>query len=294
MSNTVDVYFLFKIMPIEYIDNFAKGNFYFSCCGNWVDIAKKGFGKGQGDKYEGVFAKYKRKNSRKPVKYYKTLFKKDLKIEQEGDYVLLRRISSLYIPAICFYSLDNNTSIEFFPEKEKARIEEIINNCGDAEEITVDKFPLGISDKYLSEFSIDSDKIDAVTIQPRKVLNEFKNKGLFYQKVTYIDMDTEFDIIKDKLYEKYGFNFNDAIDKHIEIFFKDKANYSHQCELRAIILDERLKSIKRGKTIHLDNLSSISVSGKDGAPVNATGKDFICYTKNARDLFGKVVLKKLN
>lgn len=28
-------------MPIEYIDNFAKGNFYFSCCGNWVDIAKK-------------------------------------------------------------------------------------------------------------------------------------------------------------------------------------------------------------------------------------------------------------
>ena len=55
MSNTVDVYFLFKIMPIEYIDNFAKGNFYFSCCGNWVDIAKKGFGKGQGDKYEGVF-----------------------------------------------------------------------------------------------------------------------------------------------------------------------------------------------------------------------------------------------
>ena len=75
MSNTVDVYFLFKIMPIEYIDNFAKGNFYFSCCGNWVDIAKKGFGKGQGDKYEGVFAKYKRKNSRKPVKYYKTLFK---------------------------------------------------------------------------------------------------------------------------------------------------------------------------------------------------------------------------
>ena len=47
MSNTVDVYFLFKIMPIEYIDNFAKGNFYFSCCGNWVDIAKKGFGKGK-------------------------------------------------------------------------------------------------------------------------------------------------------------------------------------------------------------------------------------------------------
>ena len=37
MSNTVDVYFLFKIMPIEYIDNFAKGNFYFSCCGNWVE-----------------------------------------------------------------------------------------------------------------------------------------------------------------------------------------------------------------------------------------------------------------
>ncbi len=33
-------------------------------------------------------------------------------------------------------------------------------------------------------------------------------------------MDTEFDIFKDKLYEKYDFNFNDAIDKHIEIFFQ--------------------------------------------------------------------------
>ena len=35
--------------------------YMFSCCGNWVDIAKKGFGKGQGDKYEGVFAKSKKR-----------------------------------------------------------------------------------------------------------------------------------------------------------------------------------------------------------------------------------------
>lgn len=294
MSNIIDVYFLFKIMPIEYIDNFAKGNFYFSCCGNWIDIAKKGCGKGQGDKYEGVFAKYKKMNSRKPIKFYKSLFKKDLKIESEGEYVLLRRKSSLYVPAICFYSLDNNTVMEFFPEKEKDRIEEIINKSGEKKEITVDRFPLGISEEYLSEFDIDSNKIDAVTIQPREILNAFRDKGYFYQKVSYIDMDNEFDIFKDKLYEKYGLDFNKAIDRHIEIFFKNQTYYSHQCELRAVIYDERLKSIKRGKIIHLDNLSSINVNGNDGSPADATGKDFICYTKNARNLYGEVVLKKPN
>ena len=67
-------------------------------------------------------------------------------------------------------------------------------------------------------------------------------------------------------------------------------NISKEKENTNRIYDERLKSIKRGKTIHLDNLSSINVNGNDGSPADATGKDFICYTKNARNIYGKVVL----
>lgn len=47
MSKNVKLIFLYKIMPIKFIDNFSKGNFYFSCCGNWIDIAKKKVEKGK-------------------------------------------------------------------------------------------------------------------------------------------------------------------------------------------------------------------------------------------------------
>lgn len=95
MGNSYTVYLLYKIMDQMFINNFANGNFYFSCCGNWIDIAKRECDNGQGDKHEGVFAKYKKKNSRKPKKYYRALFKNDLIIEQEGDYILFKRKSSL-------------------------------------------------------------------------------------------------------------------------------------------------------------------------------------------------------
>ena len=185
MSKNVNVIFLYKIMQCEYIDGFSKGNFYFSCCGNWIDIAKKSGGKGQGDRYEGVFAKYLKKNSRKPIRKYKGKFGKDLIVESDGDFILLRRKSSLKIPAICFYSIDSDTIKEFFPETEKERIEKILDENNGLDEITVDKFPLGLSEKYLSEFNLDSEKIDAVTIQPRNVLGQFDKEGIYYHKVIF-------------------------------------------------------------------------------------------------------------
>lgn len=63
-------------MPKEFIDSFSKGDLYFSCCANWIDISKRNTNNGQGDRYEGVFAKYLRKNSRKPIKEYKKAFKR--------------------------------------------------------------------------------------------------------------------------------------------------------------------------------------------------------------------------
>lgn len=290
MSKSINLILLYKVMECKFIDGFSKGNLYFSCCGNWIDIAKKTGGKGQGDLYEGVFAKYLKKNSRKPIQKYKKLFGDDLIIESDGEYRLLRRRSSLKIPAICFYSLDSESSIEFFPEKEKERIEQILEENNGKNEITVEKFPLGISEKYLSEFNLKSEEIDAVTIQPRNLLKKFEEKGIYYNKVAYIDKRSQFDIYNDGLYKRFYTDINEAIDKHIEIFFKDKHDYFHQCEFRATIYAEHLNSIKQGITKHIDGLSYVYVN--DNSPVNATGKDIICYTKSTHGgLYGSVVLK---
>lgn len=290
MSKNFNLIFLYKIMECKFIDGFSKGNLYFSCCGNWIDIAKKTGGKGQGDLYEGVFAKYLKKNSRKPIQKYKKLFGNDLRIESDGEYRLLRRKSSLDIPAICFYSLDSDSLMEYFPDKDKEWIERILEENRGQEEITVEKFPLGISDKYLSEFNLKSEEIDAVTIQPRNLLMMFRENGIYYNKVAYIDKSSEFDIYNDGLFKRFFSDINEAIEKNIEIFFKDKNDYSHQCELRATIYTEHLKSIKRGITKHFDGLSYINVN--ENNPVNATGKDFICYTKSTHDgMYSSVVLK---
>lgn len=104
-------------------------------------------------------------------------------------------------------------------------------------------------------------------------------------------MNSEFDIFRDELYKNFGLDFEEAVDKHIEIFFKDRFNYSHQCELRAIINTEHLKSIRQGKKKQINGLSYINVN--ENKPVNATGKDMICYTKSTSNgLYGTVILER--
>lgn len=290
MNKKIDVYLLYKIMNKEFIDSFSKGNFYFSCCSNWISIAKQNGGKGQGDLYEGVFAKYLKKNSRKPIKNYKKMFGKDLKVESVDGYVLLRRKSSLNIPTICFYSIDNESIMKYCFEKGNSNIKKILNENKEKNEIIIEKFPLGISKKYLLDFDIKSDNIEAVTIQPKNLLEQFRKEKIYFSKVIYIDMHSEFDIFKEE-YKKFGFNLTEAIDNHIEIFFKDKNDYSHQCELRAVIKNEHLSNIKKGKLKNIKNLSHINVN--ENIHVNATGFDLICNTKST-DLYGKVTLKNNN
>ena len=291
MNKEINVYLLYKILRKEFIDSFSKGNFYFSCCSNWISIAKQNGGKGQGDLYEGVFAKYLKKNSRKPIKNYKKIFGKDLIVKSVDGYVLLRRKSSLNIPTICFYSIDNESIMKYFCEcEEESDIKKILNENKGKNEVTIERFPLRISKKYLLDFNIKSDDIEAVTIQPKNVLEQFKKENIYFNKVIYIDMHSEFDIFKGE-YKKFGFNLTEAIDNHIEIFFKDKDDYFHQCELRAVIKNEHLSNIKKGRLKNIKNLSHINVN--KNFCVNATGSNLICNTKSI-DLYGKVTLKNNN
>lgn len=292
MNSATNVFFLYKIAKKEHLISLAEGHVYFSCCGNWANIGKIGCGKGQGDKYECVFAKYLRKNSRKPIQHYKKLFGKDLIVEHEGEYVLLKRKSSLYIPAACFYSLDNASVVRYLPSEEKERIDKIFEDNPSQNKITVTDFPINLSDDYFKEFNLDSQDIDAAMIQPREFLNKLSEKGILYNKVTYIDMSNEYDIWKEQLYQKYGYNLSEAQDLHLEMFFKDKSNYEHQCELRLICYDKSFTSIKQSLIVDLSGLSFIRC-GEDKSTTNATGIDIFCYVKNQYHM-ATVVVERQN
>lgn len=280
MNNDIKSIFLYRIMSKRYIPEFSKGAIYFSCCGKWIAIAKTGGGKGQGDRYEGVFAKYQRKNSRKPIQHYKKLFGKDLIVESEDDYYLLRRKSSLYIPAICFYSIDTQTILQYVPDEEAERLEQIAKATNDRK-FLIENFPLTISDKYFEEFNLDSDEIDAVIIQPKGLFDQLKSSKAYYNKVKYIDTTTEYDIFSDNRYKQdFGMTLETAISTHIEIFYKDKNDYGHQCEFRAILPQRQLSSINKGVTIKMSELSQHTFMEDSEKPINANGIDFICNVKN--------------
>ena len=290
--NTVtNIFLLYKITRKEFIKKLAQGEVFFSCCGRYVDIAKAGCDKGQGDKFECVFAKYLKKNSRKPIQVYKKLFGKDLKIESDGDYILFRRKSSLLTPTACFYSIDNETAINNLQGKEKECIEQILTENQDKEKVTIEKFPLTIPQIYLDEFNLNDDELDAMIIQPGLFLPALTAKNVTYRKIAYIDTNKEFDIFEDELYLNfYGkLTKSEAIEKRIEMFFKDKENYSHQCEFRCIISNTLFKNHSQGKTVKISGLTSME--SNVGNTQNATGKDFICNVKNDV-FFAKVTMEK--
>lgn len=267
-------------MEKKYIEDFVNGNLFFSCCGEWISKARNSGGKGQGDKYEAVFAKYLRKNSRKPIQKYKSFFGKDLIIESEDDYIMLKRRSSLYIPASCFYSIDNHTVKNYLPESETEKITSLLNQLDNENQITVEKLPIILPQQYYDEFNIESEEIDAVLIQPREVIEKLHGIGAVCHKVTYINTDTEYDIFADELYKKdYGIEIQKALFQHIEIFYKNKKDYEHQCEFRVAFPDQYLSGIKKGLKKHLPDLSHISGIPQNGGTVNATGKDFISNVK---------------
>lgn len=278
----VQIFDFLKIMKKEYLEKLSNGQVYFSCCAKWRSAAKLYDNKGQGDKNEGVFAKYLRKNSRKPIQNYKKQFGKDLIVRTDGEYVLLSRKSSLYVPATCFYSIDSQSIINELPQNEEERISKIAESTQD-NEFRVDNVPLVIPNKFSDDFHWEKDDVEAILIKsPKNFVKKLKDFGMFGNKITYIDMSKEYDIFAEKLYEKhYNLSLEAAKEKHIDIFFKDQKNYEHQYEYRIILPKKALKSAKKGYTIKLHGLKKY-VYKKGNKEVAPKDIDFICNTKNLR------------
>lgn len=129
-------------------------------------------------------------------------------------------------------------------------------------------------------------------IQPGDFLNKLKQKKVLYRKIAYIDTNQEYDIFKDELYKSfYGdLSLTKAIESRVDLFFKDKERYSHQCELRCIVPNVLLRKKEHSKKIHLKNLSSIDALNSEKR--NATGADFINNIKIA-SMSGTVTMEIL-
>lgn len=101
---------LFKFGAEKWQTRLKVGELSFSCPGQYVRIAEREGNAEQGDLYEAVFARVKRNDPR--VAECEKQFGKDLEIIKYGEYVLLRRKSSLFIPTFCFYSYRGTDLLE--------------------------------------------------------------------------------------------------------------------------------------------------------------------------------------
>ena len=101
----------------------------------------------------------------------------------------------------------------------------------------------------------------------------------------------EYDIFRDEIYKPFygNLSLSEAIEKRIELFFKDKEKYTHQCELRCIIPSTLFRHINQHKIIRLSNLTYLDSS--KGINQNATGKDFIYGVKD-NNMFCTVIMRR--
>ncbi|MBT2736623.1 hypothetical protein [Bacillus sp. ISL-7] len=94
---------LFKFGLTKWMKALKEGEVSFSCPGQYINIAEQEGNSEQGDPYEGVFARLRETDPR--IEQCRGKYGEDLEILPDGDFVLLRRKSTYFIPAFCFYSV---------------------------------------------------------------------------------------------------------------------------------------------------------------------------------------------
>jgi hypothetical protein len=93
---------LFKFGATKWMKALKEGEVSFSCPGKYIKIANETGNSEQGDLYEGVFARLKVMDPR--IEQCRGKLGKDLEILPDGEFVLLRRKSTYFVPTFCFYS----------------------------------------------------------------------------------------------------------------------------------------------------------------------------------------------
>lgn len=95
------------IVSIKIIEEKFKDskNVNFSCVKKFLDTEKEGIGRG--DQNEGLIARLHKIDDKDRIKDYETIYDDLIKTEN-SDFVELRRLSGLYTPIYCIYTMNDN------------------------------------------------------------------------------------------------------------------------------------------------------------------------------------------
>ena len=271
--------FLMKIVEKQYINDFMKSQIHFSNCNIFIKNGKANGNMGRGDTLEGVFARVNESNNKlnEYKQKYTKLFKDDLEIERDGEYINFYRKSTREMSISCFYSIDNkmlqdnfnrqypdgNYSNKKFPMKIDEENNKIYN------------FPIIIDDQYLADYSAYEQNRETVMIKSFNIISEFKKLGFLCNKVKYIDKSQEFDIFK-YCFDKLNKSVYDSANERMDLLFKN-INYENENEYRFICPNKSL--LDSNNNIALKNLKPVDIKN----PHNPNGNNYHIFV-NVKNL----------
>lgn len=130
-----------KIGEEKWIKKLENGSACFSPINDYIEQGEKGNNNEQGDKYEGVFARLKKNDTK--IHDMEDRLKDDLEEIEDGEYILLRRKSSRTVPVFCLYGFykedaqmielsSNNVKLELVPSSKMYN--EFLNGVSSTEE----------------------------------------------------------------------------------------------------------------------------------------------------------------
>ena len=130
-----------KIGEEKWIKKLENGSACFSPIADYIEKGEKENNNEQGDKYEGVFARLKKNDTR--IHDMEDRLKGDLEEIEDGEYILLRRKSSRTVPVFCLYGFykedaqmielsSNNVKLELIPSSKMYN--EFLNGVSSTEE----------------------------------------------------------------------------------------------------------------------------------------------------------------
>ncbi|WP_066255577.1 hypothetical protein [Neobacillus drentensis] len=224
---------LFKFGALKWMDKIRQGSISFSCPGKYIQIAKKTGNDEQGDVNEGVFARLRKGD--KKIKEMQAKLKDDLEIIDDGEYVMLRRWSSYYIPTFCFYSF---------------RIVDMLDN--DITETGFQTIHHYFDDRMYSGFGtrsvrnvLSKDNVPAYLILQVKPFIENLMKNLALSVI-----GAEIRHINYTEYQKEEF-FIYPTERRDELFYKFP-KYAYQKEARVCLVRKPLNNIQERLNIYID------------------------------------------
>lgn len=209
-----------KVGEEIWIKKLLNGSACFSPVADFIEKGENENNNEQGDKYEGVFARLKKNDSR--ISLMEEKLRNDLEKIEDGDYILLRRKSSRTIPVFCLYG--------FY--KEDAKIIEQSSN--------IIRLKLVPSPKMYHEFlnGIDSEQENKTAWTLFFSLGHLQNNiqnALDDEHVNY-----KFTKVKYDLFDENEF-FIEPTNDYSELAHKAK-RLSYQKEIRWILSDIHQKT----------------------------------------------------